>query len=286
MSVRISPLADVHPQAVLGNDVEIGPFCVVGPHVVLGDGCILDSHVTIIGHTVVGGHNRFWPGSVIGAEPQDVGYSDSNTRVEIGDDNQFREGVTVNRGADKEDGVTRIGDRNFLMANAHIAHNCHVFNNVILCNGVLLGGHVHVQDYAIVSGNSVVHHFATVGTSAFVSGGCRVPQDVPPFMLSAGSDNPQIATVNLVGMRRRGISEDTIRLIRQAYKLIFREHKPLADARNEFLDQLEGSLPIELAQLLHFIEQSARGKNGRAREAVRFKDAAKHATVESPRRAA
>lgn len=273
MSVRISPLADVHPQAELGDDVDIGPFCLVGPHVTLGDGCRLDSHVAIVGHTTIGRGNRFWPGAVIGADPQDVGYKDTSTRVEIGDDNQFREGVTVNRGADKEDGVTRIGSRNFLMANAHVAHNCHVFNNVILCNGVLLGGHVHVQDYAIVSGNSVVHHFATVGTSAFVSGGCRVPQDIPPFMLSAGSDNPEIVTVNLVGMRRRGIPEDTIRLIRQAHKLIYREHKSLDEARNVFLDQLDGPLPIELAQLLHFIEQSAKGRNGRAREAIRFKDA-------------
>jgi len=274
MSVRISPLADVHPQAQLGDDVEIGPFCVVGPHVSLGEGCRLDSHVTLVGHARIGRGNRFWPGSVVGAEPQDVGYQDTDTRVEIGDDNQFREGVTVNRAAQKEDGVTRIGSRNFLMANSHVAHNCHVFNNVILCNGVLLGGHVHVQDYAIVSGNSVVHHFATVGTSAFVSGGCRVPQDVPPFMLSAGSDNPEIVTVNIVGMRRRGIAEDTIHLIRQAYKLIYREYKSLVETRNTFLDQLDGSLPIELAQLLYFIDQSSKGKSGRAREVVRFKDAA------------
>jgi UDP-N-acetylglucosamine acyltransferase len=286
MSVRISPLADVHPQAQLGQDIEVGPFCVIGPQVTLGDGCRLDSHVTLIGCTTIGRGNRFWPGSVIGAEPQDVGYKGDETAVEIGDGNQFREGVTVNRGADKEDGVTRIGDRNFLMANCHVAHNCHVFNNTILCNGVLLGGHVHVQDYAIVSGNSVVHHFATVGSSAFISGGCRVPQDVPPFMMAAGSDNPEVVTVNLVGMRRRGIAEDTIHLIRQAYKLIYREHKSLAEARNVFLDQLDGSLPIELAQLLHFIEQSAKGKNGRAREVVRFKDTAKDATSESQRRAA
>jgi UDP-N-acetylglucosamine acyltransferase len=286
MSVKISPLADVHPQAQIGQDVEIGPFCVIGPQVTLGDGCRLDSHVTIVGLATIGRGNRFWPGSVIGAEPQDVGYKDDHTSVEIGDDNQFREGVTVNRAAEKEDGVTRIGDRNFLMANSHVAHNCHVFNNTILCNGVLLGGHVHVQDYAIISGNSVVHHFATVGTSAFVSGGCRVPQDVPPFMMAAGSDNPEVVTVNLVGMRRRGIAESTIHLIRQAYKLIYREHKSLAEARNVFLDQLDGSLPIELAQLLHFIEQSSKGKSGRAREAVRFKDAAPENKSDVQRRAA
>lgn len=274
MTRTISPLSQVDAQAQIGDDVEIGPFCVVGPHVRLGNGCKLESHVVLVGHTTIGERNRFFPGSVIGGEPQDIGYSGSPTRVEIGDDNLFREGVTVNRGADKEDRVTRIGHRNFLMANAHVAHNCHVFNNVILCNGSLLGGHVHVQDFAIVSGNSVVHHFATLGTGCFISGGCRAPQDIPPYMLAAGSDKPEIITVNVVGMRRRGISENAIALVRQAYKWIFREHLKLDEVRAKFLEQSDGVLPIELLTLLNFCEQSAKGKSGRAREAFRGKPAA------------
>ena len=274
MTRTISPLSQVDARAQIGDDVEIGPFCVVGPHVTLGNGCKLDSHVAIVGHTTIGERNRFFPGSVIGGEPQDIGYSGSATRVEIGDDNLFREGVTVNRGADKEDGVTRIGHRNFLMANAHVAHNCHVFNNVILCNGSLLGGHVHVQDFAIVSGNSVVHHFATLGTGCFISGGCRAPQDIPPYMLAAGSDNPEIITVNVVGMRRRGISENAISLVRQAYKLMFREHLKLEEVRERLAEKTEGVFPIELMTLLNFCEQSAKGKNGRAREALRAQPAA------------
>lgn len=274
MTRTISPLSQVDPRARIGDDVEIGPFCVVGPNVVLGNGCTLESHVVLVGHTTIGERNRFFPGSVIGGEPQDIGYSGSATRVEIGDDNLFREGVTVNRGADKEDGVTRIGHRNFLMANAHVAHNCHVFNNVILCNGTLLGGHVHVHDFAIVSGNSVVHHFATLGTGCFISGGCRAPQDVPPYMLAAGSDKPEIITVNVVGMRRRGISESAIALVRQAYKWIFREHLKMDEVRTLFLEQTDGVLPIELLTLLNFCEQSAKGKSGRAREALRGKPAA------------
>lgn len=262
-------LADIHPRAQIGADVEIGAFCTIGPHVILGDGCRLDSHVSITGYTTIGHRNRFWPGSVIGGEPQDSGYKDSPERLEIGDDNLFREGVTVNRGAAKEDGVTRIGSRNFLMANAHVAHNCHVFNNTILCNGVLLGGHVHVQDFAIVSGNSVVHHFATVGESAFVSGGCRVPQDVPPFMLSAGSDNPEVITINLVGMRRRGMSEDTIAAVRQIYKWLYREHRAADDIRQQLQLQYAAAWPPEVARLMAFLENTSRGKNGRAREAVR-----------------
>lgn len=271
MTRNISRMAQIDSRAQIGDDVEIGPFCVVGPDVVLGNGCKLDSHVALVGHTVIGERNRFFPGAVIGGEPQDIGYSGSATRVEIGDDNIFREGVTVNRGADKEDGITRIGHRNFLMANTHVAHNCHVFNNVILCNGSLLGGHVHAQDFAIVSGNSVVHHFATLGTGCFVAGGCRVPQDVPPYMLATGSDKPEILTVNIVGMRRRGISENTVALVRQAHKLIFREHMKLELVREQFLAKTEGVLPIELMNLIDFCERSAKGKNGRARECFRAK---------------
>ena len=126
MANRISPLAQIDPQAQLGDDIDIGPFCVIGPQVSLGNGCKLDNNVTITGHTTIGERNRFFPCAVIGAEPQDFCYAGGPTKVEIGDDNLFREGVTVNRGADKEDGITRIGNRNFLMSNAHVAHNCHV----------------------------------------------------------------------------------------------------------------------------------------------------------------
>jgi UDP-N-acetylglucosamine acyltransferase len=269
MTSRISPLAHVDSRAQIGNDVEIGPFCVVGPNVVIGDGCVLKSNVVIDGHTIIGERNQFFPGAVIGAEPQDFCYQGGPTRVEIGDDNLFREGVSVNRGADKEDGVTRIGNGNFLMANAHVAHNCHVFNSTILTNGVLLGGHVHVHDFAIVSGNSAVHHFTTLGTGSFVGGMCRVVQDVPPYMLSAGADNPEVVTINVVGMRRRGISDDSIAAVRKAFKLIYREHMKLSDVRTQLLNEMEGTLPFELVTLLNFIEWSGKGKNGRGREAFR-----------------
>ncbi|MDB5347866.1 MAG: lpxA 1 [Schlesneria sp.] len=269
MSRLISPLAHVDPKAQLGSDVEIGPFCVVGPNVELGDGCVLHSNVVITGHTTIGERNRFFPGAVIGGEPQDFCYQGGPTRVEIGDDNLFREGVTVNRGADKEDGVTRLGNSNFLMSNAHVAHNCHVFNNTILTNGVLLGGHVHVHDYAIVSGNSAVHHFVTLGTGSFVGGMCRVVQDVPPYMLSASADNPEIVTINIVGMRRRGISDTAIACVRRAFKLLYREHKKLDEVRSIFITETDGILPFELLTVLNFVESSAKGKNGRGREAFR-----------------
>ena len=269
MTNHISAHAFVDPNAQLGDEIEVGPFCVVGPDVSLGHGCILSNNVTITGHTSIGERNRFFPGSVIGAEPQDFCYAGGPTKVVIGDDNLFREGVTVNRGADKEDGVTRIGHRNFLMANSHVAHNCHVFNNTILTNGVLLGGHVHLHDYAIVSGNSAIHHFCTLGTGSFVGGMCRVVQDVPPYMMSVSADDPEIATINIVGMRRRGISESAIGLVRHAFKLMYREHKGIAEIRDLLIEKSEGTMPIELITLLNFVEWTQKGKNGRGREAFR-----------------
>lgn len=271
MSANVSTLSQVDPRAELGDDVEIGPFCLVGPHVRIGNGTRLHSHVAIVGHTVIGERNRFFPGAAIGAEPQDIGYSGSATRLEIGDDNIFREGATVHRGAEKEDGCTRIGNRNMLMANAHVAHNCHLFDNVILVNGVLLGGHVHIHDGAIVSGNSVVHHFSTLGTLCFIGGGSRVPQDVPPYMLAQGSDQPTVKTVNIVGMQRRGISEEAIRAVKRTHRLLYREHRKLDDIRQRLDDELNGHLPVEVMRVLDFVEQQQQGRLGRARDPSRKK---------------
>lgn len=269
MDAQISPLSQVDASAKLGKGVVVGPFCVVGPNVTIGDFSQLTSHVVLMGKTTLGCHNKLYPGCVIGGEPQDVSYQESETEVVIGDNNLFREGVTVNRGAEKEDGVTRIGNRNMFMANSHIAHNCRIYNDVILVNGVLLGGHVHVHDRAIVSGNTVVHHFSTIGRLAFISGGCRVPHDIPPFMLAAGSDNPTLKTLNIVGMRRAGISESSIDTIKVAFRMLYRKRKTLADVQAHFDETLEGVIPMELSQLLQFIEAQRAGKLGRAREVVR-----------------
>ncbi len=281
MATVISRLAQVDPAAEIDADVQIGPFCLIGPHVRLGAGTRLDSHVAIVGHTTIGRNNRFFPHCVIGAEPQDYSYSGAPTQTVIGDGNLFREGVTVNRGAEKEDHVTRIGDRNMLMANCHVAHNCQVRNNVVLVNGVLLGGHVHVHDGAIISGNSVVHHFATLGTLSFVSGGSRVPTDVPPYMLAAGSDDPRILTINLVGMQRNGVSPRSIEVVKQAHRMLFRNHQPLDAVREAFLRDLTGPFPAELATLLDFIEHQQAGRKGRAGEARR--DSATPAPATTPR---
>jgi len=266
MPVNVSTLSQVDPRAELGEDVEIGPFCVVGPHVRIGKGTRLDSHVVIVGHTTIGMQNRFFPGAIIGAEPQDISYSGSATRLEIGDDNIFREGATVHRGAEKEDSCTRIGNRNMLMANSHVAHNCYLFDDVILVNGVLLGGHVHLHDGVIISGNSVVHHFSTLGTLCFIGGGSRVLQDVPPYMLAQGADHPTVKTINIVGMRRRGISEETIQAVKRTHRLLYREHRKLDDIRQRLDEELDGKLPDEVTLVLNFVQQQQQGRLGRARD--------------------
>ncbi len=270
MATYISPLAYVDPRAQLGEDVHIGPFCFIGPDVRIGANCRLDSHVTVIGWTTIGERNRFSQNCVIGGEPQDKSYvQGAPTQVIIGDDNQFREGVTVNRGAAKEDGVTRIDHRNLLMSNAHVAHNCHVFSDITLVNGVLLGGHVHVHDRAIISGQSAVVHFSSVGTLAFVGGCTKVTVDVPPYMLYDGGSQAKIHTLNLVGMQRAGISANAITTIKRAYKLLIREHQPMDEVRNLMSEELNGVIPLELGELFRFLDYQRKGKMGRGREVVR-----------------
>ncbi|MFP6704386.1 MAG: acyl-ACP--UDP-N-acetylglucosamine O-acyltransferase [Planctomycetaceae bacterium] len=268
MPANISPLAHVDPAALLGSDVTIGPFCLVGPGVRLGEGTRLDSHVVLTGNTETGCNNRFLPHCVIGADPQDKGYEESETRLLIGNDNMFREGVTINRGAEKDDGTTRIGNRNLLMANSHVAHNSHVHDDVILVNGVLLGGHVDVADKAIISGNSVVHHYSSIGTLVFVSGGCRVPHDIPPYMMAAGSDNPRLTSINKIGMERAGIDSDTMMLIRQAFRMHFRKRQTIERVQQHFEAELHGQLPPELTHWLSFITSQIQGHNLRARDPV------------------
>lgn len=269
MSIHISPLASVDPRAELDDDVEIGPFCCVGPHVSLGSGTRLESHVVIVGHTTIGRNNRFWPNCVIGEEPQDYSYSDAPTLLQIGDDNIFREGVTVHRAAEKEDHITQIGNRNMFMANAHVAHNSKIADGVILVNSVQLGGHVHIHDGAIVSGGSLVHHFTTIGSLAFIGGGARVTADVPPYMLVAGSDHCRVVSLNLVGLQRRNLAVETIAALKRAHRVLFREHAKLEAARAQLTAEFGPELPPELTNLLNSIQQTQAGKNGRAGEARR-----------------
>src|SRR6478609_7946324 len=184
---NIHPTAVIDPRAEIHDDVEVGPHCIVGPLVSIGSGTQLIGNVTIMGRVSLGRGNRIFPGAVLGGEPQDISYRGTDTQVIIGDDNLIREGVTINRATEKENGVTTLGSHSFIMAGCHIAHDCSVGSRVIMANATLLGGHVHVDDDATISGGVAVHHFATIGSFSFTGGLSRVLHDVSPYMLAEGN---------------------------------------------------------------------------------------------------
>jgi UDP-N-acetylglucosamine acyltransferase len=261
--------ASVHPSAVieagahLGEDVTIGPFCWVSSGAVIGRGTVLDSHVTIMGDVRIGERNRIYSHAVIGGEPQDVSYRGTRTRVEIGDRNTIREGVTINRATEKEEGVTSLGSGNFLMACSHVAHDCQIGDHCILANGTLLGGHVRVHSRASFSGAVAVHHWATIGGWAFVAGLSRVLHDVPPFMLCEGLP-ARPRCINVVALKRGGFSREAIGSVTEAHRLLYRAKVGLEPAR-EIL-RTQGMLFPEVIQLLEFLARQQEGRHGRARE--------------------
>ncbi|MGI9515690.1 MAG: acyl-ACP--UDP-N-acetylglucosamine O-acyltransferase, partial [Pirellulaceae bacterium] len=259
---QISKLAEVDSRAEIGENVKIGPFCVVGPEVTIGAGTELQNNVTLCGRVTIGEDNRISAGTVIGGEPQDLGYDGTPTEVIIGDRNIIRECVTINRATTKENLVTSMGDDNFLMACVHVAHDCKVGNNVKIANATLLGGHVHVFDHATISGNAGVHHFTRIGAYSFVSGIGRVIQDVPPYLLFEGNPSKP-RCVNVVALKRNDFSSESIKKINLAFRLLYRSRVGLDNAR----EILRGKdyLCREINDLLNFIEYQQDGKHGRGR---------------------
>jgi UDP-N-acetylglucosamine acyltransferase len=261
--------ASVHPSAVveagaeLGEDVAVGPFCFVSAGAVIGRGTVLENHVTIMGDVRIGERNRVFPNAVIGGEPQDLSYRGTRTRVEIGDGNIIREGVTINRATEKEDGVTSIGSGNFLMACSHVAHDCRIGDHCILANGTLLGGHVRVHSRASLSGAVAVHHWATIGGWSFVAGLSRVLHDIPPFMLCEGQP-ARPRCINVVALKRGGFSPEGIEAVAEAHRLLYRAKVGLESAR-EILGS-QGMLLPDVLQLLEFLTRQKEGRHGRARE--------------------
>ena len=263
MATYIAEHVSIDPRAEIDSDVEIGPFCVVGPHVRIGRGTRLENHVTLMGHVALGEHNHVFPGAVIGGYPQDLSYRGSDTRVLIGNHNIIRECVTINRGTEKEDGVTRIGDHNYLMACSHVAHDCQLGDHVIMANGSMLGGHVHVHDHASFSGGVAVHHYATIGSYSFIAGVSRVLHDVPPFMLVEGTPT-RPRCINVVALKRNDFSPEAIHCLAEAHRLIYRAKVGLDHAR-EILRSNDQLLP-PVNHLLSFVQSQQEGKHGRARE--------------------
>lgn len=260
---HIAPTAVVDPRAQLASDVVVGPYSVIGPDVSIGAGTRIDNHVTITGHTSLGEHNHVFPNTVIGAEPQDLSYRGSPTRVAIGDHNVIREGVTINRATEKEDGLTSIGSRCYLMAACHVAHDCKLGDRVIIANGSLLGGHVHIHDDATLSGGIGVHHFTTIGSFSFISGISRVLHDVPPFMLVEGIPT-RPRCINIVALKRNDFPADVIRALAEAHRLIYRAKVGLDHARE--LLRGSGYLYPAVNHLLNFIQNQQEGRHGRGRQ--------------------
>jgi UDP-N-acetylglucosamine acyltransferase len=223
----IHPTAVIHPQAKLAASVCVGPYAVIDANVELGENCVVGPQVYLTGHTRIGTDNHFHAGCVIGDAPQDLKYHGAPTRVIIGDHNVFREHVTVNRATTLEH-PTEVGSHNFLMAGAHVAHNCVVGSHVIMANGATLGGHAAVQDRAFLSGACLVHQFCRVGTLAIMQGGSAISQDLPPFTIARG-DN-RTCGLNVVGLRRAGFSADQRLELKQLYHALFRNGKNIREA--------------------------------------------------------
>ena len=268
MATLIADTACVDPRAEIADEVEIGPYCVIGPDVQIGRGTRLISHVCITGNTIVGSHNLISPFVVIGGDPQDISYQHTPTRVEIGDYNVIRESVTINRATEKEDGLTRVGSHCFFMAGAHVAHDCKLGDKITIANGSMLGGHVHVESHASVSGGVAVHHYVTLGAFSFVGGQSRIYHDVPPFMLVDGNPS-KVRCINIVGLKRNGISAEGIDSLHEAHRLIYRAKMSARHAAE--IIEAHGPCTTEVKNLLDFIEAQQEGKHGRAREKLRMK---------------
>jgi UDP-N-acetylglucosamine acyltransferase len=252
---RIHPTAIVDPQAQLGENVTIGPYCVVEAGVVLGDDCWLQHHVTICGPTRIGKSNRFRAFSSIGQQTQDLKYTGEPTYLEIGDGNSFREFVTINR-ATAINQATKIGSECNFLAYSHVAHDCVVRDGVIFSNNGTVGGHVLVEEHAVLGGLCGVHQFCRIGAYAITGGCTKIVQDVPPFMIADG--NPAaIRGVNVVGMERHGYSGEVIRVMREAYRILYRANLNTKQA----VAELERSFPEspEVRKLAEFVLNSERG---------------------------
>lgn len=249
----IHPTAIIHPGAEVDPSVEIGPFAVIDENVVIGGHCILGPHVYITGLTTIGTNNRFHAGAVIGNAPQDLKYKGDPTSLRIGDHNNFREHVTVNRSTNPGD-FTVVGSNNLLMAGCHVAHDVVVGNHVIIANGALLAGHVTVGDRALISGTCLVHQFVRIGTMAIMQGGSAISQDLPPFTVARGNNG--ICGLNIIGLRRAGWSPEQRLELRRLYQLLFRSGQRMNDA----LAAAEKSFTSEPSRvLIDFVRAAKRG---------------------------
>lgn len=286
---NIHPSAVIDSGAKLGRDVRIGPLCYVAAGVELGDGCTLHSQVTLLGQATIGRGNTFFPHCTIGAEPQDLKFKGGQTRIIIGDDNRFRENVTVHRGTEVDkhsDGITRIGSHNLFMVGVHVAHDCDIGNHCILANHVLLAGHVKLEDCVNVGGCSAMHHFVTIGRYAYVGGMTRITHDAPPYMKVEGYDQ-LVRAPNSKGMQRWQIADDSIQAVKQAFRLLYARRGERSPGRtSEALREIESNglmNDLHVGYLVEFLKRkTAIGIFGRQREHFRVDTDADRAGFYAP----
>lgn len=260
MTGIVHPTALIDPQAKLDPSVSVGAYSVIGPNVVIGAGTDIGPHCVVDGYTTIGANNRFYRFCSIGGMPQDKKYRDEPTRLTIGDNNTVREFVTLNTGTVQDGGETTIGSDNWIMAYVHVAHDCHIGSHTIIANAVQLGGHVRMDDWAIVGGVTGVHQFSRIGAHCMIGGNSSLMQDAPPFVLAAGNPCAPVG-INAEGLKRRGFTPEQIRALRQAYKLVFRRGIPLDEARQSLV-ALQAEVPSAhdaLQLLLDFLSIPGRG---------------------------
>jgi UDP-N-acetylglucosamine acyltransferase len=253
---RIHPTAIVEAGAVVGEGSRIGAYTVIGPQVSIGRNCEIGPHAHLTGRTRLGDDNRIYPFASVGTEPQDLKFGGEPTALEIGSRNTIRESVTINRGTAEGGGVTRIGDDNLFMAFSHVAHDCSVGDRVVMANCASPAGHVVLGDGAIVGGLVGIHQHTRVGELAFLGGGAMVTLDVPPFCVAVG-DRAKLQGVNVVGIKRAGFSEQEIRDVRAAYRIVFQSGLRLQDAIDRLKDEYAESAAV--TTMVSFIESSKRG---------------------------
>jgi UDP-N-acetylglucosamine acyltransferase len=253
----IAETAIVSADASLADDVVIGPYAIIGPQVTIGAGSVVGPHMRIEGPTQIGERNRFIGQSSVGTEPQDLKFKGERTELRIGNDNVFREFVTINRGTVGGGAITTIGNGNFFMAYAHIAHDCHVGSNTIFANNATLAGHVEVGDFANVGAFSAVHQFCRVGDHAFIGGGSICTQDVLPYVKTVGNRPAKSYGINTIGLQRKGFDKDTVEALQRAYRILTRSKMLLQDALAKIEEEL--SFHSEVRYFVEFVRESKRG---------------------------
>jgi len=254
--MKIHPTAIISPDAHLEEGVEIGPYSIIGSDVKIGKNTLIGPHTVIDDYTHIGEGNHIFQFCSIGAPPQDLKFGGEKTRVVIGNFNTIREFVTIHRSTTADIGVTIIGDHNLLMAYTHVAHNCKLENNIIMSNAATLAGHIHIENYAIISGLTGIHQFCRIGEHCMIGGASAVVKDIPPYVIAQGN-HAKLFGLNLIGLKRRNFSEKTIKAISEAYRIIFRSKLLLEDAIKKAEAEVE-NLP-EVNHFIKFIKESERG---------------------------